>query len=63
MASAVSTANRLELAGVEERTGRGGSDADYAEDEGFGYVAGAFGCCGYADGFWVVECGAVQFCW
>ena len=63
MASAVFAADRLELARVEERAGRRGSDANHAEDAGFCYVAGAVGCCEHADGLWIVECGEVQFCW
>lgn len=63
MASAVSAADRRELARVEERAGRGGSDADHAEDEGFCNVAGAFERGECADGYGAVECRELYFCW
>ena len=63
MASAVFTADRLELARVEERAGRRGSDANHAEDAGFRDVAGALECCEHADEFWFVKCGELHFRW
>ena len=50
MASAVFAADRRGLAGVDERADSGGGVADYAEDERFGDVAGAFERGEYAAG-------------
>ena len=49
VASAIPAANRHGLAGVEKRAGRGGGDADHAENERFRHVAGASERGEYAD--------------